>query len=425
MRARDDQTAPALPITEGPCEPGPCGGCGLNATWQVDGAPWHPLCRERAETAHAMQAAVERGAARNARPAESAAAVSVPETTHPDPSGPQRAAQRAERPTPARPLIGRATRPTYAPALPEDAELSNLAAILRLGEPGCLPDPGRAVLIDALDLFHRVTDWCGLESRSAGRVGNQEFHRLTARYGATPSPTRVELPAEVEAIRPKLLDPHWINPGRPVEVGGPDVIGMDVNGQYLAAAGAELGTGSPERYAGPGIDVMKLPGYGQLAADVNAPGLMGTLRAGNWVELQAVRYLVDDLSTPVELADGWVWREHRQWLAVWQRHWRNARAALLGVDSEAGRYALAAVKAIPTAFLGGFLRSTRHNRTVTLRKDWAHTIITRARMNALRGIRKAAQPPIAMIADTAFFLGMESVSGMEIPQDKKLGKWKV
>ncbi|MEK8110602.1 hypothetical protein NKG94_52185, partial [Micromonospora sp. M12] len=141
------------------------------------------------------------------------------------------------------------------------------------------------------------------------------------------------------------------------------------------------------------------------AGDVTAvPGILRDLKAGDTVAMPTVRMLADDLRLPVELAGGWVWESSRRWLGDWQRFWRDARTALIeaGPDDLAAVYALAAVKSVTNAFLGGWLRSPDHNRTASLRVDWAHQVIARARMNAVRGIGKASAEPVAIVADTAF-----------------------
>jgi hypothetical protein len=237
----------------------------------------------------------------------------------------------------------------------------------------------------------------------------------------------------LDGIRPKLLDPRWVDPARVPVVGGPDVIGLDVYGQYLAASSMPLGTGQPVR-VGPvdaaelltvGGKFREIPSLGQLAGDIDAPGIVGTLRAGDWLAGPALRYLVDDLGLTVPLTDALRWEVHRNWLNGFYQFWRDARAALLGQDDLPSRYALAAIKAIPNAFLGGWLRAPRHNHGATLRIDWAWHVITRARMNALRGVAKAPVGPVAMIADTAYFLGMDECAGVEISASRQLGKWKV
>lgn len=405
----DDTPAPALE-PQRPTQPGgntvgdtmePCDLCGKPTAGRVDGIPRHLMV----------------GGVRCPKP-------------KPDPGPePEPAAQRAER----RPIVGRAKPNPRAPELPPESELANFAALLRVGEPGVwAPEPDAAELAAGLDLFHRVTDQLRVETRSAGRMGILTFYRLSKRAG-TPSPVAVELPEPLAGIRPKMLAPHWVNPDRVPIIGGPDLIGLDVNGQFLAASGMELGTGQP-RQLGPvsaadmlsvGGKFREIPGYGQLAGPIDAHGIWRTLDAGDWLAAPTLRYLADDLGLHVPLSDAWIWDEHRRWLGNFYTFWRDARAALLDSDAPGARLALAAVKSIPNTFIGGWMRSTEHNHTVTLRPDWAHQVIARSRVNALRGIGKASAEPVAIVADTAYFLGRDDARGMQISTTAQLGKWKV
>jgi len=360
--------------------------------------------------------------------------------------GAQRAAQRARRP------IGRATPPDRAMRLDPSIEAGNLAAIVRQK----FPEPDREALLEAVDRFHRVTDWTAVETKTPGMLGNLVLHRLTARSGSTPELERVDMPEEVTALgarggtKVRMLDPRWVNRDRVIEPGA-EIVGMDVSGQFLGAAGDELGTGVPVPIKpGTGADqavtvaaggksrevpLMRLPGYGVLAHDLDVtagdvtavPGILRDLKAGDTVAMPTVRMLADDLGLPVELAGGWVWESSRRWLGDWQRFWRDARTALIeaGPDDLPAVYALAAVKSVTNAFLGGWLRSPDHNRTASLRVDWAHQVIARARMNALRGIGKASAEPVAIVADTAFFLGHGELGAMRVDdRTYRLGSWK-
>ncbi|MDM4723426.1 hypothetical protein QTQ03_28990 [Micromonospora sp. WMMA1363] len=76
------------------------------------------------------------------------------------------------------------------------------------------------------------------------------LHRLTARSGSTPELERVDMPDEVTALgrrggtKVRMLDPRWVNRDRVIERGA-EIVGMDVSGQFLGAAGDQLGTGLP------------------------------------------------------------------------------------------------------------------------------------------------------------------------------------
>lgn len=321
-------------------------------------------------------------------------------------------------------------------------EARNLAGIIARR----YPEPDPAALAEAVDVWHRVTDWTSIESKTAGLLGDVVLHRLTARSGSTPELERIDMPAEVAAygrrpvdgeagVKVRMLDPRWVNPDR-VPVLGAELVGLDVNGQYLGAAGDQLGTGLPEPITA-GTDaaaVMKLPGYGVLADDLVVPdghpatvlGILRDLRAGDVLAMPTVRYLADDLGLPVELAGGHVWTKSRRWLGDWQRLFRDAREALIGMgpDDLAAAYALAAVKAVTNGFLGGWLRAAEHNHNASLRADWAHQVIARARMNALRSITKAGADPFGIVADTVY-LGAGEVGGMRLDEVTfGLGSWK-
>ena len=370
---------------------------------------------------------------------------------------PAKAAQAGVQRATRRP-IGRAKPSEHAMRLDPAIEAANLAGIIG----GRHPEPDAAALAEAVDLFHRVTDWTSIESKVPGLLGNTVLHRLTARSGSTPELERVDLPAEVLTYgRPggtkiRMLDPRWTNPGRTPELGS-ELVGMDVSGQYLGAAGDELGSGTPEPItagadatqvidvppAKPGasgrrVPLMKLPGYGVLAHDLVVPathtvngkavqvlGILTDLRAGDVLAMPTVRYLADDLGLPVELSGGWVWSTSRRWLGDWQRLFRDARSALIEMPDEIHvRYALAAVKSITNGFLGGWLRAPDYNHTASLRVDWAHQVIARARMNALRGIAKASAEPYAIVADTAYF-GAAELGAMRVDEQTfALGSWK-
>lgn len=405
-----DQQADAQPPASGPAvttgEPEPCEACGRPTPLRQDGKPrhLHPCPADPADQGEDQ--------------AEAEAAPAAPAQTGRD----------------RRPIVGRAKPNPRAPDLPLESELSNFARLLRVGEPDVWEDePSADELAAGLDLFHRVTDQLRVETNDAGRMGILTFYRLTKRAGSTPSPVKVELPEPLAGLRPKMLAPHWVNPDRPPVVGGPDVIGLDVNGQFLAASGLELGTGDP-RHLGEttAADLLAVdgkfrdvPAYGVLAAPIDAPGVLGTLKAGDPLAGPTLRYLADDLGLDVPLSDAWRWDEHRRWLGNFYTFWRNARAALLGSDAAGTRLALAAVKSIPNTFIGGWMRSEKHNRSVTLRPDWAHHVIARARVNALRGIAKASAEPVAIVADTAYFLGRDETRGMQVSDGGQLGKWKV
>jgi hypothetical protein len=338
-----------------------------------------------------------------------------------------------------RPIVGRGTPPGTAPAISLETELANFTAIIRADAPEAWPGldtlPARETLLAALDLFHRVTDHTQLQATSAGRMGILTFYRLAAKFGATPELGKVELPDALTKIRPKMLDPRWINPDRSPVIGGPPVIGLDVNGQFLAASSMELGTGAPRRLGATDAATMltvngkfrDIPGYGQLTGPIEgAPGILATLATGDWLAAPTLRYLADDLGLSVPLTDAWVFDEHRKWFNTSYEFWRGARAALLGGPPSPGTpFALAAVKAIPNAFFGGMVSSVQHNMTATMRPDWTHHVKARARVNALRNLRGAPVEPLAMAADTAYFLGMDETQGIPIPQNKALGKFKV
>jgi hypothetical protein len=128
------------------------------------------------------------------------------------------------------------------------------------------------------------------------------------------------------------------------------------------------------------------------------------------------------------VADGWVWPEHRRWLNAWKSAMLRARTALMVREDLPSQVALAVLKSVYAAFLGGWLNSGtdrgNYNRTKTLRPDWMHMIHSTARANALRALDKASVAPFATLADAAYFLVDDVMDPKGITLSAQPGKWK-
>jgi hypothetical protein len=320
---------------------------------------------------------------------------------------------------------GPALRPTRRPSvvIADATEVENFAAAIATRYPA--PDP--VELAAGVAAFHEATDGVKFLG-SAGRVGMLAWHKIGAQHGAIPDLDKVDHSwRDFKPVNSFIHVREDVQPDL-----GEHVTAMDVRGQYLAAAGTiDLGTGTPDQYGARDdtAELFKLPGYVELAAPVpGAPAPFQGLCAGDWLTHPVARYLATDLGLDVSAAGGWVWAKgnHRRWMNAWTNVFRDAHQTLTARDDLAGRYALAAVKAVYVAFLGGWLRSEKNNPSATLRPDWAEQIVGRAWANLFRGIAKADRPPVAVWRDTAYFLDGHSPSVPPgLPVGPELGKFKI
>ena len=244
----------------------------------------------------------------------------------------------------------------------------------------------------ALDVWHEVTE--GLRFVAyPGQVGVAAYARLVARHGSMPDPERCEseLVETISTGGQCFRSLGWLDPSAVIDVD----MGLtchDVHAQFLAAARAvELGDGEPDHYVAPRsyAGLLKLPGYLLLGEDLacDLPAFQD-VTAGTWLPTPVATYL-DQRGIALNVTESVTWSKKGRRLAAWAGVFANALASLRGRTDTPGRYALAAVKVVYAAFLGGMLRSERYNTTGTMRKDWSDQMIALADMNALRNLDRA------------------------------------
>lgn len=261
---------------------------------------------------------------------------------------------------------------------------------------------------------------------SPARVGQLLFEKLQHMPGIPElgAPPRCPVPADEVVTAFNLMDRTADATAKPY------VVGLDVNAQFLAAAGSvELGTGEPVPVSSLGDGwkaMLKLPGYVQVADAVEVgPGAV--IPAGAWIANTMALYL-RERDGVLPFAAGWVWPERRRWLALWAKHVRNGRAALMAREDLPSRMALVALKSTYAAFLGGWLASgpdrSNLNRTATLRPDWMHQLHSLARANALRAVGKASVRPFCSHADAFYFLVDDPLEPRGLELSSQPGKWK-
>ena len=210
--------------------------------------------------------------------------------------------------------------------------------------------------------------------------------------------------------------------------GGSDLCGFDVNGMYLSAAASELGTGEPVRREWPGDEVLKEPGWVRVAALEGAPWSIGDRwQDGMWFPTQLAAYLAD-AGAQFLVPESKTQPNHRRWLDPHVDLLRNARGALVDVDTPEAVALLPYVKNVYTRMFGGLLESDRHNDTRTLRPWWKAGISATGQARMFRGLDKVAAGTVACVGvhvDAAWFVmprGFTVPPGLEL--STKLGKWK-
>lgn len=197
------------------------------------------------------------------------------------------------------------------------------------------------------------------------------------------------------------------------------VVGADVNAQYVASAGSvELGEGSPLHYeAGETLpeNVYKSPGWVRLRSAVeDAPhGL--DLPTGMWLPTPLAVYLTRDRGLTLDVDEALVWERKRKALGSLARTFRDWSAELKADDTAAGRVALAMVKTVYTKSLTGYLASRDESLTppVWRRPDWSALVKAQAEANALRGLDRlpAGCIPRAKYADAVY---VEQTEGADL-----------
>lgn len=293
-----------------------------------------------------------------------------------------------------------------------------------LAKVGAFPDATEKDLVAAVRTFSAALDglaYAGVPSR----VGQLLFEKLTAQYGSIPvlgePPNQ---PVKHEDVRTVF---NMLDQGADATAHR-YVVGMDVNAQFLAAAGSvELGTGDPVE-SEDWRAVLKLPGYVQLAEPVEV-GPRCVVEAGRWLANPMALYLVQR-GTDLAVTRGYHWPEKRRWLNVWATRLRNARKDLKDRPDRPSQMAYAAVKLIYATFLGGWLVSdgrdgrNHYNKTNLLRPDWLHMVHSTARANMLRALDKASVRPFATLADAAYFLVDDVMDPKGLTLSDQPGKWK-
>jgi hypothetical protein len=289
---------------------------------------------------------------------------------------------------------------------------------------GKFPNLTDADLVAGLKTFSVALDGLSFAGHPA-RVGQLLYEKLAAQYARIPTldapPDQPVNAGDVQTMFNFLDQSVDVTAHR-------YVVGLDVNAQFLAASGVELGTGEPRPMVlGPDqlVAELKLPGYVQLGQPYKV-GPRCTLAAGQWIANPMAVYLAQRGGLAV--ADGWVWPEHRRWLNAWKSAMLRARKDLMAREDLPSRLALVALKSVYAAFLGGWMNSGEdkggHNKTHTLRPDWMHMVHSTARANALRALDKASVAPFATLADAAYFLVDDPMDPKGLTLSTQPGKWK-
>lgn len=197
------------------------------------------------------------------------------------------------------------------------------------------------------------------------------------------------------------------------------VIGADVNAQYVASAGSvEVGEGSPLHYeAGESLpeDVTKMPGWVRLRSAVEEAPHGLDLPAGMWVPTPLAVYLTRDRALTLDIDEALVWERKRTALGSLARTFRDWSSTAKGSDDAAGRTVLAMVKTIYTKALTGYLASRDEALTPPLwrRPDWAALVKAQAEANALRALDRlpAGCTVRAKYADAVY---VEQIKGADL-----------
>lgn len=341
--------------------------------------------------------------------------------------------------------------PWLAPALltwPASTSPAGLAPWVALGTPDRWVDlvlpgwddsaPWRAAqtvgeLLAGLELYARHV---GLRwRRGAGATGLALMRRVHSGPGAVALPAPHLAPPALEAgsqARGSFIAATLPAAGH--------LHAFDVNGMYLAAcSSAELGFGDPVWVEKPGEG---LGGAGYWQARVSQLGLGGRgqlpqpFKAGlvvRWYTAPAMQ-LLTQLRARVLVTGAWSYPESRRWLEPWYARLRDARTALLALNTPASRLALAAVKLTYAVALGRLAGSWLEEGDPTFRPDWRHVVMDRARANMHRHLEKvrahSGRVPIALDADLAVYaskladpVDAAAELGLELDQ-AQLGKWK-
>lgn len=295
--------------------------------------------------------------------------------------------------------------------------------------------PGSAgELLEGLELYARHV---GIRfRRTAGATGLALMREVHSGPGAVKLPSSVQLPPPALEGGSQARG-SWIAPRLPATG---YLHAYDVNGMFLAAcSSAELGFGEPTHHVGQGGNGLA-PGYWRAAhtgARFSGPGrpagLAPPFRAEGWFTSPAIA-LLQELGARISPTELWVYPESHRWLEPWYARLRDARAALLALNTPAGALALAALKQTYAVTLGRMAGSWLEEGDPTFRPDWRQIVMDRARANMHRHLVKAYDhsraKPIAGDADLVVYASKTpdaAAAGAEIGLEldtERLGKWK-
>lgn len=306
--------------------------------------------------------------------------------------------------------------------------------------------------IGTLDWWHVATQGLRFSSGWVGTVGVRAYHMLWERSGNTqrgiPGAERASWLGADTMVSDMALHRDWIDPDRQI-LTGQWITELDINGQYLSAAGIELGHGTPEEILNP-RDLAAYtphPGYVRISSapspvelSAKLPGLWRGFRGlevGQVLAMPTVRFLTGR-GVELDASQVLIWPKHRRHLEAWQRLFREARkylAAGAANGSLAARTALGLVKQVTNTTLGGWMRAER-NTSDLMNRYWSDMIISEANVRALVHLERAALtgfPTLGQFRDAAWFVGPRDFEpgGLQIDKtlyptgrDGMLGKWK-
>jgi hypothetical protein len=360
---------------------------------------------------------------------------------------------------------------TLSPAATAElhAELGNIkaAAASRLDLPSLIDadhlDDRQALAV--LHWWHQATGGLAFSASWVGTVGVRAYHWQRAMAGSDArgvdgvrritSPLAAAMTADM-ALHLDWLDPEDMADWLPADLHQLYLTELDVNGQFLSAAGIELGTDEPDLIRRPRtLDAyLRMPGYVRLAEKpdlfnvrptseripaLSCPLAFDRLDAERVIAMPTADYLTRK-GVHLNASEIVIWPRHRRHLASWAALFRSARSTLAlhvaTYGNLAARVALGLVKEVANVTVGGWMRSEDKNPSDLMRKDWSDMIISESVIRALIALDKAAAagiPALGMRRDAAWFIGRRDLEpeGLVIDKtlypngkDGQLGKWK-
>lgn len=262
------------------------------------------------------------------------------------------------------------------------------------------PAPSEDLVAAALERFETATGFT-YEAPTVARNGMMWLAALEARHGSVPTLLREEVslpPGKIQAHH-EMTDPDQAD--RPARL----LTHYDVNAAFLNVENLELGTGPPISVAAPGRDQLRLPGFVVVTnPQPDWPHPFRWPARPRTIPTELAGLLADTVDEAT-FADGHLWPQHRRWLRNFVRAVRPAREVLLEQTDEPGRHALAVLKALYSATLGGMLGSTKNNPTAYLRPDWMWQIRGRVTVSLWRQLAKTSPGPAAVArTDAVYYL---------------------